>query len=392
MPALTRRGAVLGLAGLLSAGPNALALAAAPTERRFVVVNLRGALDGLAAVAPYGDPALAGLRRELMAPPIGEPDGLLDLGGFFGLHPALPNLHALYAAGEMAIVHAVAGPYRARSHFVAQDCLESGTDHRMSSGWLGRAVAAMPDRRGRGDALAVGVALPLLLRGSNAVDNWAPRGFASPPAHLYQTIAELNAADRVTGPAVAEGLRGRGFTAAILAGSEEPKDRFSFPALATAAGEMLRAEDGPRIAALELGGWDTHAQQVNRLAGPLRQLDTGMAALKAALGSVWKQSCVLVMTEFGRTARANGTRGTDHGTATVAFILGGAAEGGVVRGQWPGLGPDALLENRDLMPTGDLRSVAKGLLSAHLRLPIASLDAVFPNSRDVEPMRRLIRT
>jgi uncharacterized protein (DUF1501 family) len=391
----TRRTALLGLATSMCVGRASLALASAPTEKRLVVVILRGALDGMAAVVPYGDPGLVGLRGEIVPPAPGQPDGLLDLGGFFGLHPAMAGLHEMYQANEAMVVHAVAGSYRVRSHFEAQDYLESGADHRMTSGWLNRVVAALPAttlQRPEGDALAVGVSVPLLLRGPALVANWAPHGFPQPAPDLYATIAALNESDPVTGPAIAEGLRARGFSTSVMAGEEEPTEKYAFPALTRAAGEMLRAPDGPRIAALEIGGWDTHTAQTNRLNGPLTQLDAGLVALKTALGPAWAQTAVLVMTEFGRTARVNGTKGTDHGTGTVAFVLGGAVAGGAIKANWPGLGSGQLLENRDLAPTTDLRSVAKGMLVSHLGLNAVALAAVFPSSDGAGPIPGLIRT
>lgn len=391
---ISRRTALLGLATSFSVGGTSLALAAAPTDKRLVVIILRGALDGMAAVVPYGDAHLTGLRGEIVPAGPGQPDGLLDLGGFFGLHPALTGLHDMYAANEALVVHAVAGSYRVRSHFEAQDYLESGADHRMTSGWLNRVVAALPavsKSRPEGDALAVGVSVPLLLRGPVRVANWAPHGFSQPAPSLYAAIAELNRHDPVIGPAIAEGLRARGFSAAVMADDEAPKAKYAFPALARSAGEMLAAPDGPRIAALEITGWDTHAAQVNRLTGPLRQLDAGLVALKTALGPAWAQTAVLVMTEFGRTARVNGTKGTDHGTGTVAFVVGGAVTGGRVKTTWPGLGAGQLFENRDLAPTADLRAVAKGMLASHLGLNADALGRVFPGSNGVGPMAGLIR-
>jgi uncharacterized protein (DUF1501 family) len=273
---LTRRAALLGLSSAFSLGRASLAVASAPTDRRFVVVILRGALDGLSAVVPHGDPALTGLRQELV------PEGLLDLGGFYGLHPSLGSLHAMYQAGELLAVHAVAGPTRVRSHFEAQDCLESGADHRMTSGWLNRAVAALPATaafRPEGEAMAIGVSVPLLLRGPATVGNWAPHGVATPNPDLYTQISALNQQDSVTGPAIAEGLRARGFSNEILAAEDKRQQgsaRYAFPALARAAGEMLRAPDGPRIAAMEIGGWDTHVAQVPRLTRVLQSLDAGL--------------------------------------------------------------------------------------------------------------------
>lgn len=394
MGGLTRRTALLGLATSFSIGRATLAMASAPTDKRLVVIILRGALDGMAAVVPYGDRALAGLRGELLPPGPRQANGLLDLGGFYGLHPALTGLHDMYSANEALAVHAVAGSYRVRSHFEAQDCLESGADHRMTSGWLNRAVASLPPAataRPGGEALAVGVSVPLLLRGQAVVANWAPHGFSAPSPKLYATIAALNQSDPVTGPAIAEGLRARGFSAAVITPGEQPNDKYAFSALARAAGELLGAADGPRIAAMEIGGWDTHAEQANRLTGPLKQLDTGLVALKTGLGPTWAQTAVLVMTEFGRTARVNGTKGTDHGTGTVAFVLGGAVAGGRVKATWPGLGPGQLFENRDPAPTADLHAVAKGILVAHLRLDSSALGQIFPGSDGVAAMAGLVR-
>nr|WP_294554371.1 DUF1501 domain-containing protein [uncultured Rhodopila sp.] len=396
---LSRRAALLGLSGCAGLGGVRLAVAGAPTDKRLVVIILRGALDGMAAVVPYGDPGLAALRGEIVPSGPGQPDGVLDLGGFYGLHPALSGVHELYAANQALIVHAVAGSYRVRSHFEAQDYLESGADHRMTSGWLNRVVAALPPPgtpRAEGGALAVGVSVPLLLRGPARVANWAPHGFSQPAPELYAAIAALNGDDPVTGPAIIQGLRDRGFSSAVLAGDDlarngPPKDRNAFPALALAAGEMLRAPGGPRIAALEIGGWDTHTAQLRRLEGPLKQLDAGLLALGAGLGPAWAQTAVLVMTEFGRTARVNGTKGTDHGTGTVAFVLGGAVAGGRVRASWPGLAAGQLFEDRDLAPATDLRAVARGVLAQHLGLDAAALERVFPGSTSAGAMPGIIR-
>jgi uncharacterized protein (DUF1501 family) len=246
---LTRRSALLGLASAYALGNVSLALGAAATDRRFVVVILRGALDGLAAVVPYGDRSLTDLRGEIVPPAPGQDGGMLDLGGFWGLHPALAGLHAMYQAGEVLVVHAVAGPYRVRSHFEAQDYLESGADHRMSSGWLNRAVKALPATTAHGEPLAVGVSVPLLLRGPAGVASWAPHGTAPLDVDLYARVAALNQPDPLLGRAIADGLAERGFGAAVVSGDAPPENRYAFPALAKAAGEMLAAADGPRVAA-----------------------------------------------------------------------------------------------------------------------------------------------
>lgn len=385
---ISRRAALLGLSTIALGPGAALAVGAAPTDKRFVVVILRGAMDGLSAVVPYGDPGLMALRPELVPPPPGEDKGVLDLGGMFGLHPALAHMHGFFQANELLIIHAVAGNYRARSHFEAQDYLESGADHRLATGWLSRAAAAIPPVR----TIAIGGTVPLLLRGQPTAANWAPHGFAEPQAALYQTILALHRTDPVTGPAIAAGLRDRGFGDQVLGGAPKDNDRFAFPAMARTAGAMLAASDGPRIAAMELGGWDTHTGQNNRLAGALTRLDNGLEALRLGLGDAWRQTVVLVMTEFGRTARANGTNGTDHGTATAAFLAGGAVAGGRVVADWPGLGQGRLFEDRDLAPTTDLRSVAKGIVAAHLGLNASGLAAAFPGSESAQPIKGLVRT
>jgi uncharacterized protein (DUF1501 family) len=399
----TRRTTLLGLSAAFAFGPVKLALADAATERRFVVVLLRGALDGMAAVAPYGDPNLGGLRSGLLSPEPGRGKGaLLDLGGFYGLHPALSGLHAMYRTGEMLPVHAIAGPYRTRSHFEAQDLMQTGalqTDTAITSGWLNRVLLALPSNgaedRAVSRGLAVGMGVPLLLRGEATVGSYAPIGFATPSPDLYQRIAALNEADPLLGPAIAEGLREQHFDDETLAKDGKPErvlhDGYGFPSLATIAGKLLAAPAGPRIAAFQLEGWDTHGNQVVLLRPPLAMLDAGLVALKTALGPAWRETVVLVITEFGRTTRMNGTRGTDHGTATIAFLLGGAVAGGRVRATWPGLGPGKLFENRDLAPTADIRSLAKGALAAQFGLSAPALARIFPESAAAEPMTGLLR-
>jgi len=390
---LSRRHALLGLTAAFTLGRTSMALASPATEQRFVVVLMRGALDGMSAVQPYGDPGFAALRGPLALPEPGAAGGVLDLGGKFGLHPALAGVHGMYGRGEALLVHAVAGHYRSRSHFEAQDYLESGADQRLDSGWLNRAVSVMPARPGRDLALSVGLSAPLLLRGTATVQAWAPDHFAQPSADLYQRLLAISLRDPVIGPAMAEGIKQRGFDAGALQGQAgDPAHDRSFEALCGSAGHLLAQPDGPRVAALEIGGWDTHAAQVKRLQTALGQLDAGLVALQAGLGAAWGNTVVMAITEFGRTARINGTGGTDHGTAGVAFLVGGAVAGGRVRTDWPGLAPTALFENRDLAPTTDLRSVIKGVLVDHLRLPAACMNVILPGSREAPPLSNLVRT
>ncbi len=390
---LSRRSALLGLAASFTLGRASLAVAAAPTEKRFVVVLLRGALDGMGAVIPYGDSNLSTYRPELIPGAVGTQGGMLDLGGFYGLHPALAGFHQIYQAGELLPVHAVAGPYRIRSHFEAQDLMEYGSEHAMSSGWLNRVAEQMPttSKTGTQTALSVGATLPLLLRGPAKVGSWLPKSFSRPEADLYARLQALHHADPVTGPALAEGLKERGFTDATLSGSAEQANKYAFQSLCASAGHLLAAADGPRLAALEIGGWDTHVGQKNRLGGALKPLGDGMTALKSALGDAWRQTVVLVMTEFGRTVRANGSGGTDHGTGTVAFIMGGAVAGGRVQANWPGLSSSNLFENRDLQPTADLRSVTKGILAHHFGLNTQALARIFPESERAAALGGLLR-
>ncbi|GAB0112793.1 DUF1501 domain-containing protein [Acidisoma sp. C75] len=411
--ALSRRATLLGLTAIGAVGRTRLALADAPGDQRFIVVLLRGALDGMAAVPPYGDARLAGLRGALLPPPVGQAGGMLDLGGFYGLHPALSNLHGLYQAGEALVLHAAAGPYRTRSHFEAQDLLQLGTETpSISSGWLNRLLLELPKNQGpvaRG--LAVGRAMPLLLEGAAPVGAYAPIALAPAPPALIQKVVALNAPDRLLGPALRQGVREMAFEQQVAAAeaqemSDEPGDpgghgmmagrkakrpRYDFPGLAAKAGQLLAAPAGPRIAAFELEGWDTHANQVSSLHGALINLDAGLARLQQALGPAWGSTVVLVATEFGRTAAMNGTHGTDHGTATVAFLAGGRVAGGAVRGTWPGLAPGQLFEARDLAPTTDIRALAKGAIAAQFGLGDGALARIFPASLGVQPMGGLLR-
>ena len=390
---LTRRQALLGLTAAFSLGRTSLALAAPETQNRFVVILMRGALDGMSAVQPYGDPAFAGLRGSLALGQPNQPGGVLDLGGMYGLHPAMPQFHTLYAANQAMVVHAVAGHYRSRSHFEAQDYLESGADQRLNSGWLNRAVSLMPTNAGREMALTVGLSAPLLLRGPTAVEAYAPDHFAQPTSDLYARLLTISARDPVVGPAMAEGLKQRGFAASALNGqaATDAQHDHSFEMLAAAAGRLLAQPNGPRVAVLEIGGWDTHAAQHRRLEVALGQLDAGIAALHTGLGDAWSHTAVLAVTEFGRTARINGTGGTDHGTAGAAFLAGGAIAGGRVVADWPGLGAGRLFEDRDLAPTTDLRSVIKAVLIDHMRLQPGAMETILPGSMSAQPTRGLIR-
>ena len=394
-----------------------LAFANAPTDARFVFVLLRGALDGLSAVPPVGDPGYAGLRGQIALAKAGE-GAALPLDGPFALHPALTFMHQSYAAKELAVLHAVATPYRERSHFDAQNVLESGDPrpHGSSSGWMNRALTAMPARPTREAGVALGANVPLAMRGPAEVASWSPTKIAALDEGTLARIADLYARDPLLSRRLADALESDAIAkeaqAAAQAEAEgdvammnslvdrDAKEKRNYNAryaeTARAAARFLKRDDGPRVAMFDTTGWDTHANEggaQGQLALRLRGLDAAMAALKESLGPVWRNTVVLVATEFGRTAGINGTRGTDHGTGAAAFLLGGAVAGGRVLADWPGLSRANLLDGRDLKPTRDLRTVMKGLLRDHLRVPEGALDnAVFPGSSNAPPMDYLIRT
>jgi len=388
-----------GSLAVMGALPARLALADAPTDARFVLAIQRGAMDGLHAVPPYGDPNYRALRGSLALGDKGGTDGVLDLDGKFGLHPKLSELKSWYDHGELAVVHAVATPYRERSHFDGQDLLENGTTqpHAGNSGWLNRAIGLMGGDRRLG--LALGPEVPLALRGTAPVSSWAPEKLpAAAPDFLnlvqamYAKQPALEAVLRqaIDADAMAQQAIGSGGMMTARPGN-------AARILAESGGKLLAQADGPRIAVLELQGWDTHTNQGlgqnGRMAQALQQMNDAFAALKVSLGPAWSKTVVMTATEFGRTARPNGSGGTDHGTATALFIGGGAVEGKRVIADWPGLEPAQLYQNRDLAPTTDFRSVAKAVLNAHLGLPQDALDrVVFPESAAAKPMAALMRT
>ena len=401
MAALSRRALLAQLAAATSlVGLPRLSLAGAATDRRLVVVILRGALDGLAAVPPYGDRDYRVARGGLALAAPGGADGVVDLDGFFGLNPALAPLHDFYARRELLVVHAVATPYRDRSHFDGQDLLENGTasPHQAASGWLNRAIGLLPGAD-RSTGLAVGQAVPLLLRGAMAVSSWAPSRLPALEDGFLDKVADLYRGDPLFAQALAESERSHGLAQQTLGDDARPMlggDRAQLvKQIAGDAGKLLAAEDGPRVAVLEAYGWDTHANQgtaKGRLVTALGGLADGLVALAAGCGPAWSKTVVLTITEFGRTVAMNGTAGSDHGTASVALLLGGAVAGGRVAGTWPGLAADRLYQGRDLAPTSDLRAVAKAVLVGHLGLPRAAVEsAVFPDSAAVAAAPSLLR-
>jgi uncharacterized protein (DUF1501 family) len=326
-----------------------MVFARAFTESRFVFIIQRGAADGLNIVVPVGDPAYAGLRRELAI----DRSTAIPLNGMFALHPSLAQMGGMYAAGEALFVQAVASPYRDRSHFDGQNVLESGgaTPYQVKRGWLNRLASLMPEnpdaRPSKERAIALSPTVPLALRGPAAVTSYAPSALPQAPDDLLVRVSQLYADDPQLHPLWASALQARGLANDVDA-RQDPAS------IGRLAASFLVQQDGPRIAMIETGGWDTHSGQNGRLSAQLKALDAMMAALRDGLGSVWANTTVVVATEFGRTAAANGTGGTDHGTASAAMVVGGRVKGGRVVADWPGLAPAALYQGRDLAPTAAL--------------------------------------
>jgi uncharacterized protein (DUF1501 family) len=404
----TRRKLLIG-AGTLFAWTHLPKLARAEgRDPRLLTIVLRGALDGLATVAPVGDPGWVSLRGDHALALDGKTPAL-RLDDFFALHPAMPNLHRMFAANQAVIVHAAASPYRERSHFDGQDVLESGVERPGSvvTGWLNRVLAGLvPEGRvepSARQAFAVGTVTPLVVRGPAPVMSWTPQRLLPASEDTMTRLLELY---RHTDPALARVLES-GMNIAQIAkagGMEKPSPqnpaagvnqvRAYFAEAAGTAAKFLARADGPRVGALALDGWDTHYNEgiaTGRLAQLLGALDGALAAVETNMGEAWRETVVTVITEFGRTARINGSDGTDHGTATVALLVGGALKGGRVVADWPGLKPKDLYEDRDLKPTTDLRAVLKGVMKDHLRVADKALDAdVFPGSETVRPMQGLL--
>jgi len=417
-------GGGVALAGLTGPLGLSAAFADVPGDKRFVFIVLRGAMDGLNVVVPYGDAAYRNLRRELAMAAPGETGGVSNLDGFFGLHPKLTQLGAWYQEKALLPIQAVATAYRDRSHFDGQDLLETGgtTPHAIDSGWLNRSLAALGGQPRLG--LAVSDQVPLVIRGKVEVASWAPSNvpeadssFIGLVQAMYRqqpqfetTLTAAISATQMADQATAmndDGSDMAGVKSDNTGNMVDRKARLSQakPGQAkpggaqlqmfTAAGKMLADPAGPRIAVLEVGGWDTHTGQgtiEGRLGHNLELFDAALSGLRQGLGEAWSKTVILAATEFGRTAAPNGTGGTDHGTASAAFMMGGAVSGGRVLADWPGLAAGKLYQDRDLAPTLDLRAVTKGVLRDHLGIAEAQLDEqVFPASRQAKPVTGLLR-
>ncbi|SLN43240.1 hypothetical protein PSA7680_02163 [Pseudoruegeria aquimaris] len=368
---LLRAGA-LGCSAAASPLMTPVTFASAPWDNRLIVIILRGGMDGLDVVRPYGDPEFAGLRAGLS--PVAE-TGPQDLDGFYALHPALSGLRPMWQAGQLSFAHAVSTPYRdKRSHFDGQDMLEAGgatvpgaTTQR--SGWLNRLLLQAPGHDVR-TAFAVGREDLTILAGAAEVSNWAPDTRLVMSAQAKRLLELVTHDDPLFADNAAEALE---LAAAIDPEAEAPEDFGDMlqdmtegmaesrkgkghVKLAEFTASQLRQET--RIAAFSLNNWDTHRNQARTIRRSLSQLQEVLLTLQQELGPVWEKTAVLAMTEFGRTARANGTGGTDHGTGGLMLMAGGAVRGGKVHGKWPGLAAADLYKERDLMPTEDVRTYA----------------------------------
>jgi uncharacterized protein (DUF1501 family) len=359
-----------------------LAFAAAPTERRFVFIIQRGAADGLSILAPTGDPQFASLRGVFAE----DAAAGISLDGMFTLHPELKETAKLYAAKEALFVHAVASPYRDRSHFDGQNVLETGGDaaYKLRDGWMNRLLGLVGP--GRDKAIAVSATVPMVLRGAHDVASYAPSALPSASEDLLNRVSAMYEADPQLHPIWSQAMQTRMMAGDLGAGNG--RDAAATGALAA---RLLAPADGARIAVIETGGWDTHSGQRGRLAVQLRGLDAMLAALRTELGPQWANTLVLVATEFGRTAAPNGTGGTDHGTAAAAILVGGAARGGRVIADWPGLAQSALYESRDLRPTLDLDVLIAEALAQHYALDRGrAIAALFPSSKLTKPLDGLV--
>ncbi|MFL6720609.1 MAG: DUF1501 domain-containing protein [Sphingomonas sp.] len=373
---LTRRSFVAAggaASALATLGFPGMAFARAGTPRRFVFIIQRGAADGLSILAPTGDPQFSGLRGDFVQ----DSGAGAKLGSFFTLHPALAETAKLYADRQALFVHAVASPYRDRSHFDGQNVLETGGSaaYRVRDGWMNRLLGLLPPEQAK--ALALSTTVPMALRGSHDVSSYASSQLPSPTDDLLTRVSSLYAGDQQL-----HALWSAAMDTRMKAGASMQAAGGQNGAATGALAARMLSGDGARIAMIETNGWDTHSGQRGRLNAQLRNLDQMVSALKTGLGPDWANTLVVVATEFGRTARPNGTGGTDHGQASAAMLLGGAVAGGKVIADWPGLSNGALYEGRDLKPTTDLDALIAGALAQHYGLePSRIMATLFPEGQ-----------
>jgi uncharacterized protein (DUF1501 family) len=380
---IDRRGFMSAATLLVAPG---LLMAQAATERRFVFIIQRGAADGLNTIIPYAEGRYAALRGGLAI----DPAAALKLDGTFALHPALSTLHKLYAGEEATFLHAIASPYRDRSHFDAQNVLETGSQlpYQLRDGWMNRLLGLLP-RSGK-EAIAFAPAIPLTMQGAVEVITYTPSTLPEANEDLLMRVQQLYAPDRQLNLLWSSALAARGMAGERMGGNGTRQDS---AALGRMAAGFLARSDGPRIAMIETSGWDTHSGQDARLARQLLGLDGLISGLRDGLGAAWAHTVVLVATEFGRTVAANGTGGTDHGTGAAAMLIGGAVQGGRIVADWPGLAPGNLFDGRDLRPTLALDSLIASTCSEAFGLdPVRTKSVLYPGAEPHKTMPRLLRS
>jgi uncharacterized protein (DUF1501 family) len=388
------RSSAIAVAGF-GLAPKWLVQAAAQAENRkkiLIAIFQRGAADGLNIVTPYFEKTYYDLRPSLAVPVPGKPNGGIDLDGRFAFHPALQPLKPLWDSRQLAIVHAAGSPNPSRSHFDAQDYMESGTPGRISEGgWLNRALTPANPGTSPLRAIAMGSQLPRTLRGNqtavavNNLDQFQVRNgdAAGILENMYATTHD--AALMSSGKETFDAIR---FVDAINKRPYAPANGAQYPGGEFGRGlqqiaRLIKADAGVEAAFVDIGGWDHHTNEAPQLAQLLQQYGTSISAFARDMGDRMADIVLVTMSEFGRTAKEDGNGGTDHGHGNVMMVLGGPVQGGKVYGRWPGLEPEQLYENRDLAVTTDFRDVLGELVSRHLGQKI---DSVFPGFSPSEPL------
>jgi uncharacterized protein (DUF1501 family) len=393
-------GAAAGTALFSIAAPGWAVAADGGGQKRLIVILLRGAVDGLNVVVPYAEEAYYQERRSIAIAPPGKPDGALTLDEHFALHPALASMMPMWTERRLAFIHAAGSPDPTRSHFDAQLYIENGTPGQSTTrdGWMNRLLLALPGPRGPADAISIGPTVPRILVGKAPVASLplGPEGARPLPIdqpEVGSAFDRLYAGDDALGQSYREGRTARAQLIGALATERQIADNGApppagFPGQAARLAHLIRREPGVRLAVIGLGGWDTHVNQGNhkgQLAARLRPLGEGLAVLTRGLGEAWRDTIILVLSEFGRTVRENGNGGTDHGHGNVIWVLGGPVRGGHIYGNWPGLMPAQLYQRRDLAVTTDFRTAVAAILERHMRLSDRQLEAVLPGAPPVPP-------